>query len=174
MNCDIFSLEKKLNLTMYYKPNSFFLSCIQSNQPLIWVLMGYLTPLPMVLKWMILWLDTFPNLNSFIYVTFFPFPWESYDIETSTREVSFRMMTILVSPSCLCQYEIILVTKVFDVGNVEVILDVLAHVQPIDMMLHLPPGPSKTPLISRLAPVPPIEIGGKATKNHNQYHLHDL
>ena len=32
------------------------------------------------------------------------------------------MMTILVSPTCLCQYEIILATKVFDVGNVEVIL----------------------------------------------------
>ena len=32
------------------------------------------------------------------------------------------MMTILVSPPCLFQYEIILGTMVFDVGNVEVIL----------------------------------------------------
>ena len=32
------------------------------------------------------------------------------------------MMTILVSPPCLFQYEIILATKVFYVGNVEVIL----------------------------------------------------
>ena len=32
------------------------------------------------------------------------------------------------------------------------------------MMLHLPPGPSKTPLVSRPSPLPPIETGGKATK----------
>ena len=42
--------------------------------------------------------------------------------------------------------------------------DVLTLVQPIEMMLHLPLGPSKTPLISRPAPLPPTEIGGKATK----------
>ena len=35
---------------------------------------------------------------------------------------------------------------------------------PIEMMLHLPPGPSKTPLVSGPAPLPPIETGGKATK----------
>ena len=42
--------------------------------------------------------------------------------------------------------------------------DVLTHVQPIDIMLHLPPGPSKIPLISRPAPLPPTKTGGKATK----------
>ena len=42
--------------------------------------------------------------------------------------------------------------------------DVLTHVQPIDIMLHLPPGPSKTPLVSRPSPLPPTETGGKATK----------
>ena len=42
--------------------------------------------------------------------------------------------------------------------------DVLTHVQPIEMMLHLPPGPSKTHPISRIAPLPPTETGGKATK----------
>ena len=42
--------------------------------------------------------------------------------------------------------------------------DVLNHVQPIEMMLYLPPGPSKTPLVSRKAPLPQQEIGGKATK----------
>ena len=42
--------------------------------------------------------------------------------------------------------------------------DVLPHVQPIEMMLHLPPGPSKTPLVSRPTPLPPTETGGKATK----------
>ena len=42
--------------------------------------------------------------------------------------------------------------------------DVLTHVHPIEMMLHLPPGPSKTPLVSRLAPLPPTESGGKETK----------
>ena len=43
-------------------------------------------------------------------------------------------------------------------------LDVLIHVQPIEMMLHLPLGPSKTPLVSRPAPLPPTNTGGKATK----------
>ena len=42
--------------------------------------------------------------------------------------------------------------------------DVLTHVHPIDIMLHLPLGPSKTPLVSRPAPLPPTETGGKATK----------
>ena len=42
--------------------------------------------------------------------------------------------------------------------------DMLIHVQPIEMMLHLPPGPSKTPPVSRPAPLPPTETGGKATK----------
>ena len=42
--------------------------------------------------------------------------------------------------------------------------DVLTHVHPIERMLHLPPGPSRTPPISSLAPLPPIETGGKATK----------
>ena len=42
--------------------------------------------------------------------------------------------------------------------------DVLTHVQPIEMMLHLPPGPSKTPLVSRPASLPPTETGDKATK----------
>ena len=40
---------------------------------------------------------------------------------------------------------------------------VLTHVHPIDMMLHLPPGPSKTPLVSRPTPLPPTKTGGKAT-----------
>ena len=42
--------------------------------------------------------------------------------------------------------------------------DVLTHVQPIEMMSHLPLGPSKAPLISRPAPLPRTETGGKATK----------
>ena len=42
--------------------------------------------------------------------------------------------------------------------------DVLTHVHPIEMMLHLPLGPSKNPHVSRLAPLPPIETRGKATK----------
>ena len=42
--------------------------------------------------------------------------------------------------------------------------DVLTHVHTIEMMLHLPLGPSKTPPISRAAPLPPIETRGKATK----------
>ena len=42
--------------------------------------------------------------------------------------------------------------------------DVLSHVQPIEMMLHLPLGPLKTPPISSPAPLPPSETGGKATK----------
>ena len=42
--------------------------------------------------------------------------------------------------------------------------DVLTHVHPIEMMFHLPPGPSKTPFVSRPAPLPPIKTGGKATK----------
>ena len=42
--------------------------------------------------------------------------------------------------------------------------DVLTHVHPIEMMLYIPPGPSKTHLVSRPAPLPPIETGGKATK----------
>ena len=42
--------------------------------------------------------------------------------------------------------------------------DVLTHVHPIEMMLHLPPSPSETPLVSRPAPLPPTETGGKATK----------
>ena len=41
--------------------------------------------------------------------------------------------------------------------------DVLTHVQPIEMMLHLPPGPSKTPHVSGTAPLPPTETGGKET-----------
>ena len=40
----------------------------------------------------------------------------------------------------------------------------LTHVQPIEMMFHLPPGPSKTPPISRPAPLPPTKTGGKETK----------
>ena len=32
------------------------------------------------------------------------------------------------------------------------------------MMLHLPPGPSKTPPISKPTPLPPIDTGVKATK----------
>ena len=42
--------------------------------------------------------------------------------------------------------------------------DVLTHVQPIEMMLHLPLGPSKTPPISRPTPLPPTKTRGKATK----------
>ena len=42
--------------------------------------------------------------------------------------------------------------------------DVLIHVHPIEMMLHLPPGPSKTPPVSRPALLPPTETRGKATK----------
>ena len=42
--------------------------------------------------------------------------------------------------------------------------DVLTPIHPIEMMLHLPPGPSKTPPVSRTAPLPPTETGGKATK----------
>ena len=42
--------------------------------------------------------------------------------------------------------------------------DVLNHVQPIEVMLHLPPGPSKNRPISRPAPRPPTETGGKETK----------
>ena len=42
--------------------------------------------------------------------------------------------------------------------------DVLTHIHPIAMMLHLPSGPSKTPPISRPTPLPPTETGGKATK----------
>ena len=42
--------------------------------------------------------------------------------------------------------------------------DVLTHVQPIEMILHLPPGPSKTPLVSMPAPLPPTKTRGKATK----------
>ena len=42
--------------------------------------------------------------------------------------------------------------------------DVLTHVHPIEMMLHLPPGPSKTPPVSRHAPLPPTKTWGKATK----------
>ena len=42
--------------------------------------------------------------------------------------------------------------------------DVLTHFHPIQMMFHLPLGPSKTPLISKPTPLPPIETGGKATK----------
>ena len=45
--------------------------------------------------------------------------------------------------------------------------DVLTHVWLIEMMLHLPPGPSNTPPVSRLAPLPPTETGGKATKTTN-------
>ena len=40
----------------------------------------------------------------------------------------------------------------------------LTHVQPIEMMLHLPLGPSKTPPVSRPAPLPPTETKGKATR----------
>ena len=40
----------------------------------------------------------------------------------------------------------------------------LTLVQLIEMMLHLPPDPSKTPLVSRPSPLPPTETGGKATK----------
>ena len=42
--------------------------------------------------------------------------------------------------------------------------DVLTHVQPIEMILHLPPGPSKTPPVSMPAPLPPTKTRGKATK----------
>ena len=42
--------------------------------------------------------------------------------------------------------------------------DVLTPVQPFEMMLHLPPGPSKTLPVSNPAPLPPTETGGKATK----------
>ena len=42
--------------------------------------------------------------------------------------------------------------------------DVLTHVRPIETMWHLPLGPSNTPPISRPAPLPPTETGGKATK----------
>ena len=42
--------------------------------------------------------------------------------------------------------------------------DVLTHVHPIEMMLHLPPSPSKTPPVSKPTPLPPTETGGKATK----------
>ena len=45
--------------------------------------------------------------------------------------------------------------------------DVLTHVHPIEMMLHLPLVPSKTPPISRPAPLPPTETRGKATKTTN-------
>ena len=45
--------------------------------------------------------------------------------------------------------------------------DVLTHVQLIEMMLHLPLGPPKTPPISRLAPFPPTETGRKANKATN-------
>ena len=40
----------------------------------------------------------------------------------------------------------------------------LTHVHPVEMMWHLSPGPLKTPPISRPAPLPPTETGGKATK----------
>ena len=40
----------------------------------------------------------------------------------------------------------------------------LTHVQPIEMILHLPLGPSKNPPISMPTPLPPTETGGKATK----------
>ena len=42
--------------------------------------------------------------------------------------------------------------------------DVLTHFHPIEMMLHLPLGPSKSPTISIPTPLPPTETGGKATK----------
>ena len=42
--------------------------------------------------------------------------------------------------------------------------DVLTHVHPIEMMLHLPPGPSKTPLVSRPSSLPPTKTGSEATK----------
>ena len=42
--------------------------------------------------------------------------------------------------------------------------DVLTHVHSIEVMLHLPPGPSKTPSVSKIAPLPPTKTGGKATK----------
>ena len=41
--------------------------------------------------------------------------------------------------------------------------DVLTHVHPIEMMLHLPPSPSKTPPISRPAPLPGC-VGDSAQK----------
>ena len=41
---------------------------------------------------------------------------------------------------------------------------VLTHVQRIEMMLHLPPGPSKNPFVSIHAPLTPIETRVKATK----------
>ena len=40
----------------------------------------------------------------------------------------------------------------------------LTHVHPIEIMLHLPPGPSKNPPISRPAPLPPTDTRGNATK----------
>ena len=40
----------------------------------------------------------------------------------------------------------------------------LNPVHPIEMMLYLPRGPSKTPPVCRPAPLPPTETGGKATK----------
>ena len=43
--------------------------------------------------------------------------------------------------------------------------DVLTHVRPIEMMWHLPLGPSETPPVSRPGPLPPTETGGKGTKS---------
>ena len=40
----------------------------------------------------------------------------------------------------------------------------LTHVQPIEMTLHLSLGPSKTPPISMLSPLPPTDTRGMATK----------
>ena len=40
----------------------------------------------------------------------------------------------------------------------------LTHVHPIEMMLQLTLGPSKTLLVSRPATLPPTETGGKDTK----------
>ena len=42
--------------------------------------------------------------------------------------------------------------------------DVLTLVHPIDMVFHLPTGPSKNPPLSRPTPLPPTETRGKATK----------
>ena len=42
--------------------------------------------------------------------------------------------------------------------------NLLTLVQPIEMMLHLPPGPSKTPPVSSPGPLTPTNTGGKATK----------
>ena len=42
--------------------------------------------------------------------------------------------------------------------------DVLNPIHPIEMMFHLPLGPSKTPLVSKPAPLPATETGEKATK----------